>query len=195
MIRKSTSSTCRSSAMDVEVGCITSRSARRTASTWRPWERVRAVAARVRARESAGSAEAVSLAGVFRVERLHADCTKVGAIEGDIRLSDAPTYLVESVWENRQCGRGWMGGWQMQEGPETVFRTWCPPALSENKLTSHSANRAHPRTATGSSRFRQRKLSRSRRRGEGRPNSKLVASLGASVGNRRMVLMKVKRPF
>ena len=69
--------------------------------------------ARVRARESVGSAKAakrrtVILGRCFQCgEAGHRmqDCTKVAAIDDDIPISGAPTYLVESVWLHGPRGR------------------------------------------------------------------------------------------
>ena len=62
------------------------------------------------------------------------DCTKVGAIDEDIPLSDAPTYHVESVWDIGNVDVD--GGWQVKMNPKKVSLAWCPLGLTRTALRS-----------------------------------------------------------
>ena len=101
--------------------------------------------ARTRPRDSVGSARAAkaakakasSLASVFKcgeVGHRKQDCTKVGAIDDDIPLSDAPTYHVESVWDIGNVDVH--GGWQVKMNPKKVSPAWCPPGLTRTAFSS-----------------------------------------------------------
>ena len=111
-------------------------------------------------RESVGSARAAKataffLAGVSNVAKRDTakqDCTKVGATDDDIPISDAPTHHAESVWDTGKVDVD--GGWQVKKNPQKVSPAWCLCGLDGvqgfarakgTELLPH----ARPRTAAG----------------------------------------------
>ena len=111
---------------------------------------------RVRAKESAGSATGGKgkrgfLGMCFKCgEAGHRkqDCTKVGAIDDVVPISDTPTNIVESVWDFGNVDVD--GGWQTQNCPKKVFPAWFRLACQGQRSRVARAQRtelpshAHP---------------------------------------------------
>ena len=106
--------------------------------------RVRGKEARTRPRESVGSARAAKAKAFFLASVVKCgeaghrkqDCTKLGGIDDDIPLSDAPTHHVESVWDIGNVDVD--GGWEVKKNPKKVSPAWCPPGLTRTAFRSRT---------------------------------------------------------
>ena len=63
------------------------------------------------------------------------DCTKVGAIDDDIPISDAPTCFVESVWDIGNVD----GAWQTPKCPLGLSRTFAGCTGQRNRAANTRA--------------------------------------------------------
>ena len=88
------------------------------------------------------------------------DCTKVGATDDDIPISDAPTHHAESVWDTGKVDVD--GGWQVKKNPQKVSPAWClcgldgVQGLHEPREPSCCHTRAHERLQVSGTTWRRR---------------------------------------